>query len=348
MTSLWANERLLLSEPTAEDAEIEALQTDVMRFMAILGFILSVIFALVQSIPFAPKDLRPTLENYESLKRDITNLQNYIGNQFATLHEIQMQLKESEALKVQRVSELKQLSEQRNQLLIDAELNFTEFKVRQNNLKAIENQITNRKKSLQVLRLNVERERNALQKTQENYQLLKERILAVQQVQNQASVENNAVTSSASETMADAQRADPVEVPKGKIIERLLPPKRVGFTLKFESEAAFNRLLEKKLIRFYVFLGDKTWRVRLQNEIPEFIGVSKPTQYQEMDPTTVPALYAMHFKRTVATHGRHFEIWGVILPKSISRSIQSQIRNKQGGDVVISGEGRIRLENSNP
>jgi len=42
--------------------EVEALQTDVMRFMAILGFCLMVIFALVKTMPMAPPDSRPKIE----------------------------------------------------------------------------------------------------------------------------------------------------------------------------------------------------------------------------------------------------------------------------------------------
>jgi len=41
---------------------VEALQTDVMRFMAILGFCLMVIFALVKTMPMAPPDSRPRSE----------------------------------------------------------------------------------------------------------------------------------------------------------------------------------------------------------------------------------------------------------------------------------------------
>jgi hypothetical protein len=42
--------------------EVEALQTDVMRFMAILGFCLMVIFALVKTMPMAPPDSGPRIE----------------------------------------------------------------------------------------------------------------------------------------------------------------------------------------------------------------------------------------------------------------------------------------------
>jgi hypothetical protein len=47
--------------------EVEALQTDVMRFMAILGFCLMVVFALVKSMPMAPPDSRPRIDKPDSV-----------------------------------------------------------------------------------------------------------------------------------------------------------------------------------------------------------------------------------------------------------------------------------------
>ncbi len=54
--------------------EIEALQTDVMRFVAILGFVLMAIFALVQTLPVGPPDIPPSLEDPESLQREVERL----------------------------------------------------------------------------------------------------------------------------------------------------------------------------------------------------------------------------------------------------------------------------------
>ncbi|GEM_PF-2050052 len=348
MISPWANERLLISEPTTEDAEIEALQTDVMRFMAILGFILSVIFALVQSIPFTPTNLHPTLKSYESLKRDIANLKNYIQSQITVLDRVQLQLRESETLKAKRIAEIKQLSEQRNRLFREAKLTDIEFKESQNNLKAIGDKIKNRKNSLHGLRLSVERERGKLQLTQEKFDRLKKQVLAIQQEPNEAAAEKDVAIPRAYETPSKKPKVDQIEAPTQEVVEIPLPPKQVGFTLKFESEEAFNRLLAKGLIKFYVFVGDKTWRVRLHKRVPKFLAGSKPRRYQEMDQVTVPTLYVTHFKRKFVSHGRNFETWGVVLPKSISRSIQTKILNKKGGEVVINSEGGVHLENSNP
>ena len=58
----------------AHSQEIEALQTDVMRFVAILGFVLMAIFALVQTLPVGPPDIPPSLEDPESLQREVERL----------------------------------------------------------------------------------------------------------------------------------------------------------------------------------------------------------------------------------------------------------------------------------
>lgn len=61
---------------SSEPDEMEALQSDVMRFMAILGLCLMIIFALVQSLPQSstdgkiPKDLTVTASVEESVQLD--------------------------------------------------------------------------------------------------------------------------------------------------------------------------------------------------------------------------------------------------------------------------------------
>ena len=52
----------------ADVAEIEGLQTDIMRFVAILGFCLMAIFALIQSLPTVSSPWRDP-ENAEQIKR---------------------------------------------------------------------------------------------------------------------------------------------------------------------------------------------------------------------------------------------------------------------------------------
>ncbi len=58
--------------------EAEALQADVMRFMAILCICLMIIFALVKSLPMVPPDTQPVIETPEQLPLEIQSLLNKI------------------------------------------------------------------------------------------------------------------------------------------------------------------------------------------------------------------------------------------------------------------------------
>ncbi len=57
-------ENLLLSNQ--QDLDIETIQTDIQRFMAILGFCLMAIFALVQSIPVTSPEAEKTIESLKT------------------------------------------------------------------------------------------------------------------------------------------------------------------------------------------------------------------------------------------------------------------------------------------
>ncbi|MEX1327962.1 MAG: hypothetical protein AB1Z29_14245 [Desulfobacterales bacterium] len=60
-----------------DDAEM--LQTDVMRFFAILSLCLMAIFALVKTLPMAPPDTRPAMAEPADQKAEVKQLQNNLG-----------------------------------------------------------------------------------------------------------------------------------------------------------------------------------------------------------------------------------------------------------------------------
>ncbi len=344
MTIPWARESLLLTAPNPEDAEIEALQTDVMRFMAILGFILSVIFALVQSLPFIPKNPHPTLEHYESLQIDIANLNDHIQSQLSVLEEIKKEIRELDAAKKKSLSELTQITQQQTHLVIDSRQASEQLKEHQHNLATIERQVEKQDKSLRALQLSVERERQELRQVQKQLTRLRDNTLELRRQHDLAVAD----TKAAKKNTSKAKPVEPVKVPERIVSEPVSPPKRIGFTLKFKSDKAFNRLLARNSIEFYVLVGDKAWRTKLLGETPKFVSVAKPKRFHEMDQFTVPQRYVTAFKRVVAAHGRISGTWGVILPASISQTIQAEIRDKQGGDVIIDSNGKVRLESPNP
>lgn len=349
-----SNEASQAFGPTHEDAEIEVLQTDVMRFMAILGFILSVIFALVQSLPFIPKDLHPTLEHYQSLQTDIANLKRHIESQLAYLDEIKEQISELEALKHETMSEIESFKKTSEALISDSRKASDDLKNSQQTMAGLEDQLRKQKTSLSTLRLKVDKERRELKKVRGQLVDLKKSVFALKQQQNAQisaakTVKNKPVNNpKTQETSVRLPQPKPPEKEKISVTEPENTPKRVGFTLKFESDEAFDRLLATKSIDFFVFVGSQSWRVELQGNKPRFSKVTKPKRYHEMDSITVPMKYGNGFKQVVAAHGRASRSWGVVLPPSITASIQRKITNKKGGDVSIDRIGRVRLENPNP
>ena len=83
----------------ANSQEIEALQTDVMRFVAILGFVLMAIFALVQTLPVGPPDIPPSLEDPESLQREVERLRQQaqqLSGEFQVLEGVLAQAQQDE------------------------------------------------------------------------------------------------------------------------------------------------------------------------------------------------------------------------------------------------------------
>lgn len=352
MPLLSARDKLPSFAHSQEEAEIEALQTDVMRFMAILGFILSVIFALVQSIPFIPKSVFPTLEHYESLQADVENLKKHIQLQLDNLDQIRAQIQELEAIKNTRLVELQKYADDREKLMVEKDRVVVDLRRSQDKLLTVEHQLVSQETSLRTLRLKVENERRALIEVQSKIKQLRNNLLEIQQkdrrIRAQPKVPKEQIkVKKPARPLEKRKSIKPIELEEKPIKEPEPPPKRIGFTLKFESDQAFNRLLGNGFIKFYVFVGNKTWQVERPGRVIKFTNVKKPTRYHEMDRATVPVEYPKEFKRFVAAHGRGAATWGVALPEAMSRLIQLKIKDKLGGDLVIGAHGRITLKAAN-
>jgi len=72
--------------------EAEMLQTDVMRFIAILGLCLMAVFALVQSLPATPPDPRPKIAEAEKARENLNNVTHALNLATEELREREMNL----------------------------------------------------------------------------------------------------------------------------------------------------------------------------------------------------------------------------------------------------------------
>lgn len=345
----WLKNRSSSSSPgIQEDAEIEALQTDVMRFMAILGFILAVIFALVQSLPFTPFDEQPLLQQQESLRQTIEDFKARIEIQQDTLKRIHQRITEAKALRAKTLSETQAIAERRDQALKQTEQLMAALDVTQQKLTTLKSQLERQEESLQRVRLKVEKEQRELEAIDHRLNQLEQSERMAQQLRDKAlAAEQEAVRKKlAAQDSPRKEQAAAKPSPQRSV--RASEPKREGFVLKFESDAAFNRLLAEGSIKFYAIAGSNAWQVRLKGTDPHYISAPSPSRYHEMERMTVPAVYLDNFKPFIAGQELNAVIWGVVLPAHLSQRIQSRIRDKRGGDVIIQPDGRIRLENANP
>jgi TolA protein len=119
-----------------------------------------------------------------------------------------------------------------------------------------------------------------------------------------------------------------------------------GFTLKFNSSAAFNRMLAGDSIRFYVFSGSQSWQVSFTGGAVQFNSTSPPQSYYKMAHTTVPAQYRQAFQDKVAAANGGSVVWGVVLPSPLIAKIKQDIAGQKGGDIVINGDGSIDVRNA--
>ncbi len=83
------------------DDQIEALQTDVMRFMAILGLCLMAIFSIVQSLPYQPVEKTPQLESKELLEADIKQLQVNLSKMLDEIEQLDNAIQKKQETKQQ-------------------------------------------------------------------------------------------------------------------------------------------------------------------------------------------------------------------------------------------------------
>ncbi|MEE9397832.1 MAG: hypothetical protein V3V31_12550 [Methylococcales bacterium] len=300
--------------------EMEALQTDVMRFMAILGLCLMAIFALVQSLPIIPPDTSALRESKKNLKSDITTLQVQAKNLKAEITGMQNQLevhyqsamtvnisvqKQRAKLTAQR-RELEQLQQTRS-LAVDKLENIA---AQNQQLKALQTQLKEDKTKLHRLREKNEQAHQKLSKT-------KTRI-------------------------KENTRIQPLKSDQNTLLEPS-NPKQKGFTLRFTSEDALDHLIRNQTVSLYAFVDQHVWQLHRVGSTLQFRKGQKPPSYYQMSQTTVPLPYRQKLTTQLTVHRDHQVMWGVSLPKSITTQIQKRIKGRTGGDLTISANGRLEI-----
>jgi len=142
-------------------------------------------------------------------------------------------------------------------------------------------------------------------------------------------------------------RAQPTPQSTPKDLPQAAPaesqPVEKGFTLRFESDLALTRLVEQNTIGLYVIAADLSLRMNIDNNAMTFWPASIPGQFHEMDVSTVPEPVTTAYRRSHSYRLADSK-WGVTLPGKVSQQLDRYLTEYEGGSLIISAAGDLRLE----
>ncbi|MCZ6829076.1 MAG: hypothetical protein O7F73_05730 [Gammaproteobacteria bacterium] len=117
------------------------------------------------------------------------------------------------------------------------------------------------------------------------------------------------------------------------------PPRGIGFSLEFVSDAALLRLLESGQLRLFAKVDGHHWVLDSGND--NFTETAAPGSYYRMLAATVPASLRRNLLRAAAASAGE---WGVQLTPSMVDQLQRIMGERAGGSLVIQPDGGIRVE----
>mgnify|MGYP001825956241 FL=1 len=121
------------------------------------------------------------------------------------------------------------------------------------------------------------------------------------------------------------------------------PTPREGFTLQFETDLALTRLTARNEVALYAIGRDKSLRMSVNRGRLSFWPASTPNQFFEMETSTVPDDVVQAFLRTAPGDTDEVQ-WGVTLPPSLQEQLNGFLESADGGALLISADGQLRLE----
>ena len=332
MNPLLSSPTLYFQSSTTLSNDVEMLQTDVMRFFAILCLCLMAIFALVKALPISPPADPPTLIKPSNLKAEAEALEKEMAVLKEKLVQTQSQLNSATAAvknsqdraagaaTVEQETQTRLSKARRELATVSQTLKETrnEINARETMLAGIMKDITEKRRIRSELKTRIETETRNSRK--------------LQQALDEASVKlDRAVQAKQS-------------IPRKEIPEPVPSQStRKGFTLRFASDSALETLVYRQKVNFFALAGQKAWQLKTTRSRPVYISVQNPSKIYEMETGTVPANYVTGFSQQVAAFGRGKITWGVTLPDQTAAAISRLIKDRKGGELVIMPDGEVTL-----
>jgi len=331
----------------AAGGDTDALQTDVMRFMSIIGLCLMAVFALVQSIPAPAPDnsvqssraatLQPALQQ-EKLKKIRQRIQQ---EKLAQQQQAQQLQAELHALKSEKdqTQQILAVAQQRYEQVIGQIQQAREARSRQEaQLETLQGKLGQGRKILADI------EQDSKQQEQDPGEL-RQRLLTTQTILTHSRREIEAIKRQPRPTENKPVKLKPAAA--APVTKPL--PERKGFTLRFASATALDRLVTAGSVSLYGMVDQQAWRLSMDAGAPAVAQATFPGWFHEMAATTVPSHYIDSLDNAADSPGPSTVVWGVQLPAATKAAIKSlvaerRVQGQQGGTLVIRDNGQVLLE----
>jgi hypothetical protein len=299
--------------PSQETAELEALQTDVMRFIAILGLCLAAIFSLVHSA--ALEQAQGSVPNPEGSvpAPKVANPEGSVpAPKVAEANSDTEKIVPPSSEAVPSQAAHPSSPEQTRQPIP----RLPEKQIRE---PALVKQLANAVQEPTPMQLaNPVQEPTTMQQEPTPVQL-------ANPVQEPTPMQQEPTPVQQEPTPV---QATPVQAPE----------EVKGFTLEFASARVLQGLLESGRVTLYAQLQDGFWQADTSGR---FMSSGAPTQYYEMQASTVPGSLR---NALAAVAGDDPPAWGVTLPSATEQQISGLTAQSESGQLVITESGSVALE----
>jgi hypothetical protein len=310
-------------------SDTDALQTDVMRFMSILGLCLMALFALVQTIPLQDTERTRLEPEAEKLHQAIAVQQQRVELLQADLNRVTAQLREATGHNSRARRALTSAQQELTLLTGQTEQARSDRDHLTDELNVLKRQLAQGRDELAGIQLAAVQKAQSLRELQQRLEEAQKRL------------DDIARQTTALQVTQAPSRASPVT-------DKPTPPARKaekqGFTLRFASIEALERLVAAGTVSLYAMAGKQAWRLSLAGGRPVFTPDAFPAWFHEMAASTVPVDYVQSLEKTLGEPVRSPLVWGVQLPAATREGIASLTRDHRGGNLVIGADGRLTLE----
>lgn len=298
-----------------ESDDVEALQTDIMRFMAILGFCLMVIFAMVQSLPNVVVEHEPELISQDILLEQVKDLE-------AKAKTLERELLEAEQILQDKKQEI--------QTIINTVMQS------QYELERVKVSVEKEEISLSIARNQIRHQRRVLDKLEtQSANLEKIKKDVIERMRNSTINTDDSIQSVTTQEPVNVADEKIDQIEETKPVDRSQSQKK-GLSLRFASAEDLQALITQSRVSFYVNKGKQYFRISSSGKVTL---ESLNGQFYQMAGYTVPySLKSIAKRKLTLTDSAAF---GVTLVPQIAEQLSQYVNNYQQGELIINRFGKV-------